>query len=408
VTAHKVEINRVESKKVAPGGHHLMLDLEECRAEIIGSADKMKQLLSDAARKLKVNLIGVDAQELAEGISAIGLVSESHLSVHTWPKQKKAFADIFTCQATFDSQFVTELFFGATGAKRVRSVYVQRKNVDQFRGEKPPKPSMFEMDLGRSIFAYQSPYQFIEMSKGPLGVTLFLDGQCQFVEKVEKEYHEWFVHPPMVCAEKLEKVGVGGGGDGMTMREVLRYKEVKRAVQYELDPFMLLICKSHPEMARMNAGALEDARAEVHADNALDMLRPGAGFDVLLLDFPSPSQGNFDMLYSVDFYGKCAAAMSEGAVLMTQVTDFEEPLKKVERNLMQVFPYVAPLDLQHLDLNYVMASKKPFEQKRRLPQGLQEMNQKDIGRALSAVQQRFLNGVPGERRVWVGPVANAA
>lgn len=250
-------------------------------------------------------------------------------------------------------------------------------------------PSAF--DLGRPIFTVRSPHQQIQLTKGSLGLSLFLDGYWQFVEKYEHVYHETLVHPAMVCAPRVQRVGIAGGGDALALREVLKYPQLGRAFMYELDPVMLAVADQHPEMLRLNKDAMRHPKACVVADDARKMLVPGANFDVLILDFPSISDGanKFSELYSTNFYRRVKRALSCDGVLVVQVTDFPWNLQRTTINLRCVFPHVIPIDIgfRFSMFNFVLASDLPFQQKRRLPGGLRFMTEGRIEMLLHAAKQ---------------------
>ncbi|MDZ7361163.1 MAG: hypothetical protein ONB46_10605 [candidate division KSB1 bacterium] len=242
-------------------------------------------------------------------------------------------------------------------------------------------------DLGRPIFSVRSPYQRILLTKGRWGLSLFLDGYWQFVEKYEHIYHETLVHPAMVCAPRLQRVGIAGGGDGLAMREVVKYPQLGRVFMYEIDPLMLAVADQHPEMLRLNKDAMRHPKACVVADDARKMLIPGANFDVLILDFPSISDGanKFSQLYSTSFYRRVKQALACDGVLVVQVTDFPWNLRRTTQNLRCVFPYVIPVDIgfQFSMFNFVLASARPFRQHRRLPTNLKFMTWRKLDRLLS-------------------------
>lgn len=115
------------------------------------------------------------------------------------------------------------------------------------------------------------------------------------------------------------------------------------------------------------------------------MLVPGANFDVLILDFPSISDGGkFTKLYSESFYNRAKHALAPGGILVTQVTDFLSNLLWTTTNLKQHFPYVIPVDVGfHFSLfNFVMASTRRFKPVRRLPQNLKFITQDKIKKLL--------------------------
>src|SRR4030066_330149 len=115
-----------------------------------------------------------------------------------------------------------------------------------------------------------------------LKIYLILDGKIQCSESDEFIYHEALVHPAMIAHPKPETVFIAGGGEGATLREVLRHKTVKKAVMVDIDDEVTALCKKYlPEHAQ---GAFKDKRAEVYHVDARDFLtKSNDKSDVIIL-----------------------------------------------------------------------------------------------------------------------------
>lgn len=374
------------------GGYHFILDLEGCEATLLNDKMRMLTLCEDLARILGTRVVQKGAHQFhPRGVTAYVVIAESHISIHTWPESGKAFLDVFTCRPNFDPERTLDFIMGKLGGKRGRATLILRDSLMSrvlFNGRL--SISSISFDFGRTIFSRKSRFQKIELTKGPMGLSLFLDGYWQFVEKYEAIYHETLVHPAMVCAARLARVGIAGGGDGLAMREVVRYPDLGRAWMYEIDPDMLMVARKHPEMLRLNRNALAHPKACVMATDARKMLKPGAGFDVLILDFPSISDGSrFSRLYSVPLYQQAKRALAEDGVLVTQVTDFPWNLRRTVANLKEVFAHVVPMEIgfQFSLFNFVVASRFPLRQKRSLPMGLKFLSQARLDALLASPGQ---------------------
>ncbi len=371
------------------GGYHLILDLTGCNPRILNSKSAMIRLCRELARLMGARIIHIGGHQFSpKGVTAWAIIEESHITVHTWPEKGKAFFDVFTCQRHFRSLKAAEHAVAFTEARNGYATLLRRKgrtSVQLFSG--PVAPQSQDFDYGRIIFSFRSPYQRIELTKGSLGVSMFLDTYWQFVERYEHIYHEVLAHPALACAPRLDRVGIAGGGDGLALREVLRYPRLGRADLYELDPYVLALADGHPEMLRLNQRSLRHPKARVRAQDARRMLTPGAGYDAVILDFPSISDGyKFDTLYSVGFYRRLKRALSPQAVVVCQVTDYPWNLLRTTWNLKQVFPWVLPVDVgvEFSMFNFVLASMSPFRQRRPLPQGLRFLNKDILNRLLAA------------------------
>ncbi|GIV43665.1 MAG: hypothetical protein KatS3mg035_0788 [Bacteroidia bacterium] len=86
------------------------------------------------------------------------------------------------------------------------------------------------------IYTEQSPYQRIVVTQWNQDVRLFLNGNLQFSTVDEYRYHEPLVHIPMLAVPKREKILLLGAGDGLAVREILKYPEVQEVHLVDLDP----------------------------------------------------------------------------------------------------------------------------------------------------------------------------
>lgn len=181
-----------------------------------------------------------------------------------------------------------------------------------------------EQDLygGRVLLARQSPYQRIVLSEGRGTVQLYLNGHLQFSSADEHRYHEALVHPAFSAAREHRRVLVLGGGDGLAVREVLRYPEVDHVTLVDLDPMMTELARRTPILSALNSHALDDPRVEIINDDAMvwiDEYR-GAPFDIMIIDFPDPNSYSLGRLYTSRFYSLAARALASGGAMVVQST----------------------------------------------------------------------------------------
>lgn len=165
------------------------------------------------------------------------------------------------------------------------------------------------IDLVRDTGESQWIYDLISTKRDadpqyPVDLWLYLDQQYQVFSGMDEVYHEWFVHAPVQAAGRAPRdVLVLGGGDGLTMREVLKYDTLGRVVQVEIDPRMLALARTHPQLSRMNGGALSDPRVEVVQADAFQWLRRSReDFDAVYIDMPAARDYNLSLVYSREFY----------------------------------------------------------------------------------------------------------
>lgn len=190
--------------------------------------------------------------------------------------------------------------------------------------------SAWERRIEQDLFAdpvvlrETSPYQHLTVTSREGDTRLFIDGQLQFSTVDEHRYHESLVHPVMASAAHRERVLVLGGGDGLAVREVLRWPEVQRVVLVDLDPVMTRLFRERDELRALNHDSLDDPRVTVvNADAFLWLQQGGDGgtpFDVVIADFPDPNDYGLGKLYTTQFYRLVRRALAPGGALVVQAT----------------------------------------------------------------------------------------
>jgi len=207
------------------------------------------------------------------------------------------------------------------------------------------------------VFTTTTPYQHIVLTENSKKkISCYINGHLQFKEEDEFIYHENLVHPAMMLHPGAKRVLVLGGGDGLAVREVLKYPSVKQITLVDIDPQMTELARHQPEFLRMNHGSLNDPRVRqkfaenvggdgevyplltpnqrqrkfrkdkqlvaqvtvVHLD-ASSYLRHAEGiYDVVILDFPDPSSPDLAKLYSKPFYMSLRHHLTPESVIVQQ------------------------------------------------------------------------------------------
>ena len=171
------------------------------------------------------------------------------------------------------------------------------------------------------VFRAQSPYQHLTLTSRAGDTRLFLDGGLQFSTTDEFRYHESLVHPAMASAARRQRVLVLGGGDGLAVREVLRWREVTEVVLVDLDPLVTDLFSKREDLAALNEGSLRDSRVSVvNADAFLWLQEPHEPFDVIVADFPDPNDYGLGKLYTLQFYRLVSRALARDGAFVVQAT----------------------------------------------------------------------------------------
>ena len=138
----------------------------------------------------------------------------------------------------------------------------------------------------RVLFEGRSPYQEILLAENSLlGKYLLLDRDIQSSTSDCANYHEILVHPALLAHPRPQRVLILGGGEGSTLREVLRHQCVKEVVLVERDATVVKVCREHaPEL---HGAAFHDPRSHLIVGDAMRYLQESTGnFDVILVDLP--------------------------------------------------------------------------------------------------------------------------
>lgn len=210
------------------------------------------------------------------------------------------------------------------------------------------------------ILKTTTKYQHIVLTENKaLGdVRLYINGNTQFSSLDEKRYHDLLVHPVMSLIEQPQHALILGGGDGLALREVLKYKSLKSITLVDLDPDMVKLASQNKKLRELNNNAFHDARLHVSAPGnvktvnvqgiylesedsitnkiesewvaTVDVYTIDADqfirsknkkvWDVVIIDFPDPSSVELSKLYSTQFYHTLRRHLSNDAYISIQST----------------------------------------------------------------------------------------
>jgi len=223
----------------------------------------------------------------------------------------------------------------------------------------------------RVVYAATSPYQRIVVTHNPgqgrVGHRLFLNGNLQFAERDEYRYHEALVHPAMLAHGAPRRVAVLGGGDGMAVREVLKYPSVEQVTLVELDPAMTDLFSRVPALAALNGQALSDPRVRlIHSDAFTWLQNTDEMFDVIVVDFPDPTNFAIGKLYTQTFYAMLDQHLSASGFAVVQTTSplvarqsYWTVATTIEAVGLRTAPYHAHVP-SFGEWGFIIASRRPW------------------------------------------------
>jgi spermidine synthase len=230
------------------------------------------------------------------------------------------------------------------------------------------------------IYAKSSSYQRIVVTKGKTGYSLFLNGNLQFNSFDEYRYHEALVHPAFAAfGANPKRVLVLGGGDGLAVREILKYKSVENITLVDLDPAMTQISKAVPALAELNQHSFENPKVSVINNDAFvwldaDKTEP---FDVAIVDFPDPNNFALGKLYTTRFYNLLKQKLKPESAIVVQTTSpliarnsYWCIIKTLEAAGFTVKPYQTTVPSFGI-WGYALAKLQPFDAPQKLPENIE-------------------------------------
>lgn len=234
---------------------------------------------------------------------------------------------------------------------------------------------------GEVVSAQSSPYQRLTLVSRGGGHDFFLNGHLQFSSLDEHRYHEALVHPAMASVTHPRRVLIGGGGDGLAVREVLKWPSVEEVIVVDLDEAVTTLARTHPVLTSLNRNSLSDPRVRVlNRDAMVAFPELPPGFDVVLLDFPDPSTYAIGKLYSQRFYKSVRAVLQDQGVLVIQATSPELARRAywcvvatLESSGFVTNPYHVYLP-SFGDWGYVIGTKGGLGPQRPLPGGMKYLD----------------------------------
>nr|BCX00839.1 MAG: polyamine aminopropyltransferase [Bacteroidota bacterium] len=194
------------------------------------------------------------------------------------------------------------------------------------------------------LFSRRSPYQHVQVwQTDAFGRILTLDGLVMITERDEFVYHEMIVHPALCLLKNPKRVLVVGGGDGGTVREILRYPDVEGVDLVEIDSVVIEAARCFfPEVA----SAFDDPRLHVHVADGVQFVQsaPAGYYDVVIVDSTDPV-GIAEGLFGEDFYVQVARILTAEGVLVAQTESpfdrlFQQTIQAAHGFLRRLFPIV--------------------------------------------------------------------
>jgi spermidine synthase len=171
------------------------------------------------------------------------------------------------------------------------------------------------------VFAKDTRYQRIVLTQWKDDTRLFLNSHLQFSSRDEYRYHEALVHPGLSAIVAPKHVLVLGGGDGLAVREILRYPSIESITLVDLDSEMTTLFRNNPLLTKLNLGSLNSPKLRIVNQDAYPWLeKTDQTFDFVIIDFPDPTNYSLGKLYTSGFYRLLSHRVSRTGMVVVQAT----------------------------------------------------------------------------------------
>ena len=172
------------------------------------------------------------------------------------------------------------------------------------------------------VYAETTAYQRLVLTKSAQGFQLHLNGHLQFNSTDEYRYHEALVHPALSPLTSPRRVLVLGGGDGLAVREILRYPSIESVTLVDIDPGMTSLADRFPPLAELSGHSMRDHRVTIVNEDAFVWIGRATDpkFDAVIIDFPDPGTFAIGKLYTSRFYRMLRERLNDDALISIQCT----------------------------------------------------------------------------------------
>ncbi len=218
------------------------------------------------------------------------------------------------------------------------------------------------------VFHKQSAYQDITLTNNDKEFRLYLNGAIQFSSMDEYRYHEALVHIPMMQKDKIEKVLLLGGGEGLAAREILKY-DIQQLDLVDIDPSITKISKEMALIRALNEDALSNPKVKIHHQDAFRyLMQSEEQYDIIICDLPDPGNESLARLYSNAFYHLVWAKLNPNGIFVSQATSpdltpnafwcINQTIKEAGFSITYPYSVYVP---SFGNWGFIMASKLPIE-----------------------------------------------
>ncbi|CAB9496584.1 Polyamine aminopropyltransferase [Seminavis robusta] len=255
-----------------PAGQHLLIDIEHVDGAFLNSEHHLAQAMIDLVEQSGLTMLSYHCHKLLPaGISCAGVLLESHVSFHTWPVQGVITLDLFTCGPNSLLNLLDDVnsLFAIPSTTATTSVTTKQPNtVWAWKRRGFPTDDGYTpgiSDLGTTLLGVlqfpqknqvsfvQTPFQTVHIynvldprySHTHAETRMYLDGVLQSRERGQAANAEALIHPALLTHPNPTTVTLIGGGDGGSLREILKHKSVQQVEWAEIDKAVVEISQKY-------------------------------------------------------------------------------------------------------------------------------------------------------------------
>jgi len=231
------------------------------------------------------------------------------------------------------------------------------------------------------IFARDTRYQHLVLTRFKDDLRLFLNSHLQFSSRDEYRYHEALIHPGLAAVPTPRHVLVLGGGDGLAVREILKYPQIESITLVDLDPEMTKLFSTHPMLTKLNDNSFLSPKVHIINADAFPWVDSNTdSFDFIVVDFPDPTNYSLGKLYTTAFYRAAARHLSAQGLMVVQSTSpmfardsFWCIVQTLKQSGLQTYPYHVYVP-SFGEWGFVLAATREYTPPTSLPSGLRFIN----------------------------------
>ncbi|RZM81760.1 polyamine aminopropyltransferase [Leptolyngbya iicbica] len=327
-------------------GRHILVEFHGCSSEVLNDVPHIEASMLKAAKESGATIISSTFHHFSPfGVSGVVVIQESHLAIHTWPEYRYAAVDLFTCGYSVNPWVSYEILKTEFQAHHGSAVELNRGQLELLEKsdidlgdlrdtatqklisprysrnvwftDRNENIALSIRHKGDRIFYEKSPYQSVEIfDTFEYGKMLTVDKMVMCSEKDEKAYHEMIIHVPMLVQPDIRNVLVIGGGDGGSVREILKHEQVESVTMVEIDE---AVVRASREYLPTLSAALDDPKLELIIGDGIDFVRqaPDETYDLIVVDSSDPV-GPSEGLFSQAFYQDVYRCLRPGGVMTAQ------------------------------------------------------------------------------------------